>query len=304
MNNLSNLYPCLDSIKKNTGANIEILVVAYLFSEKNLQMLKNDYPWIHLVESNDYRGFSENNNLALSIAKGEYCLILNDDTLFEMPVIELLVNSFSNLPSNVAVVSPVTLNSDGSIQRNGKPRYDLFTRLLCFIHLISIYDKYSKYTNREGLYQTYNLSGACFMIRTAVFRKVGWFDERYFFCPEDIALSTKLNELGYSCYVNTSARVIHLGGKSSSSISYATKPTAEMGDKIFYCGDSLLKRFFFVSISLFFHFFKMLVWFFLFVLFRTKKSKNMCMAHYNTLITIPTNKAPKDIFVKFYQKNG
>ena len=34
MNNLKNLYPCLNSIIKHTSVSYEILVVAYLFSRK------------------------------------------------------------------------------------------------------------------------------------------------------------------------------------------------------------------------------------------------------------------------------
>ena len=46
MNNLKNLYPCLNSIIKHTSVSYEILVVAYLFSRKNLEKLKVDYPLI------------------------------------------------------------------------------------------------------------------------------------------------------------------------------------------------------------------------------------------------------------------
>lgn len=35
------------------------------------------------------------------------------------------------------------------------------------------------------------------MIKTDIFRQMGFFDEYYFFCPEDIALSTALNRRGY-----------------------------------------------------------------------------------------------------------
>ena len=88
MNNLKNLYPCLESIKKYTMVSYECFVVAYLFTKENLEKVKTDFPWVEFVESNEIRGFSENNNLALRQAKGKYCFVVNDDTEMKMPVID------------------------------------------------------------------------------------------------------------------------------------------------------------------------------------------------------------------------
>lgn len=46
MNNLKNLFPCLDSIKQQTTISYEVWVVAYLFSKENLTLLKEKYPWV------------------------------------------------------------------------------------------------------------------------------------------------------------------------------------------------------------------------------------------------------------------
>ena len=104
MNNLKNLYPCLDSIIKYTHVSYEILVTAFMFSHENMEKVKRDYPNVTFIESNKLRGFSENNNLALRQAKGKYCFIVNDDTFMKSPVIDSLVDSFKKLPDDVAIV--------------------------------------------------------------------------------------------------------------------------------------------------------------------------------------------------------
>ena len=81
MNNLKVLQPCLDSIRKYTLCSYELFVVAYLYNENNLKLLKEEYPWITIIESNEIRGFAENNNLALRKASGKYCFVVNDNTL-------------------------------------------------------------------------------------------------------------------------------------------------------------------------------------------------------------------------------
>ena len=72
MNNYEVLSRCLDSIRTHTSTSYEVFVVAYLFSPENLQHLRQNYPWAQIIESNEIRGFSANNNLALRKATGKY----------------------------------------------------------------------------------------------------------------------------------------------------------------------------------------------------------------------------------------
>lgn len=302
MNNLKNLYPCLNSIRKYTSVSYETLVVAYLFSKENLEKVRRDFPWVTFIESNEIRGFSENNNLALKRAKGEYCFVLNDDTYFDNPVIDKLLQTFNSLPKDVAILSPVTLNVDGSIQRNGKPQYNLFSFFLDNVKLIKYYDWFSKFTNKTGVYQTYNISGAAFMIRRDVFKNIGWFDEQYFFCPEDIALSTFLNERGSKCYVDASIRLTHNKGGTWSKIHSATMPSATKGSMIFYCKGSLLKKLIFLAIVYSFHSLYGVLWYIIYVMRITEKSRIMYHAHINTIQSIGTSLTPKQIFIRYYKR--
>lgn len=235
MNNLKNLYPCLDSIRKYTTVSYETLVVAYLFTKENLDKARRDYPWVTFIESNEIRGFSENNNLALKQARGRYCFVVNDDTEMKMPVIDRLVSAFQRCPDSAAIVSPCILNFKGEVSACGVPPQTIKRFLLTHCHL---WPKRMDgvYINQTGLFKTYNITGAAFLIKTNVFREMGWFDERYFFCPEDIALSTKLNEHGFTCHVDADTVIYHyegMSGKSLSMIQTATKPAATLGDIAF-----------------------------------------------------------------------
>ena len=112
MNRTDNLYPCLESIRKFNSVNCEILVVAYLFDRKKLAQAREDFPEVRFIDSRQTRGFSENNNLALRQARGRYCFILNDDTLFTCDALKSLVEDMEALPRDAAIVSPKLLNSD------------------------------------------------------------------------------------------------------------------------------------------------------------------------------------------------
>ena len=306
MNNLKNLYPCLNSIRKYTTVSYETFVVAYLFTPENLAKAKEEFPWVTFVESNEIRGFSENNNLALHQAKGKYCFVVNDDTEMKEPVVDKLVFSIQSLPENVAVISPVLRRWDGSIQYCGRPEINLKTWFLSTIHLWNE-RKTSRYVNQQGVFRSFNLVGAAFLIKTNVFEKMGWFDEKYFFCPEDVALSTKLNESGYYCYVDANVSIIHyegMSGKSLSKIQTATRPAARKGTLLFLARNS---NFLYVFLC----FYSFLITFVHLLIHATKafftKRPNaysiMTKGDFNILMTSFSSKSPKEIFTRYFKKN-
>ena len=288
MNNYEVLSRCLDSIRTHTSTSYEVFVVAYLFSPENLQHLRQNYPWAQIIESNEIRGFSANNNLALRKATGKYCFVLNDDTKIE---------------SDAAVVSPKLLFADHSLQYCGRPEINWKTYVLAQLGLWREKTVESPYTNRIGIFRTYNLVGAAFMIKTDIFRQMGFFDEYYFFCPEDIALSTALNRRGYFCYVNASVELIHYEGASSgeriSLIKAATMPAGEKGTIRFLAGSSVMA---YISLTCFSC---------TMALLRSLKYRMqsttpgdnasiMSTANRNVVSALLTKKTPKEIFVKYY----
>ena len=301
MNNLRNLYPCLESIRKHTiNVKYETLVVAYLFTKENLEKVKTDYPWVTFIESNEIRGFSENNNLALKQAKGKYCFVLNDDTYIVDNAIGKLLDRNSGLPSDVAILCPTTRRPDGSVQHCGVAKFNLFTYILWCAGLLKNYANHSKYVNKEGLFQTYNVHGACFLIRRKIFEKVNWFDERFFFCPEDIALSTKINKIGYRCFVDSNISIYHTGGGTWSKTIMATKPATVKGDYIFY-GTNVIKKVIFLVVSTLRYGGCMFYWLIKMIGGVTDHKKVMFTANRNAVFALYSNLSPKDLFIKFYK---
>ncbi len=274
MNRPDILFPCLDSIRTHTTVSYETLVVAYLFSQENLALLQERYPWVKVVQSTELRGFSENNNLALRQAKGRYCFIVNDDTLMHEPVIDRLVRDLESLPENAAAISPCICFGDGRIQTCGRTPWTPWRYAKHYLHWVdegrtegalgpTSEEKYfscgcsknhfssdiATPTHDHELLQTYTLNGACFLIKTAVFRKMGWFDERYFFTPEDIALGHALNDAGYSVWVHPQVCITHLAGGSVSAMEQAIKPARVRGSLVFY-GEPLWLKCFVWSVEL------------------------------------------------------
>jgi len=293
MNNLKNLIPCLDSIKKNTTVDYEVWVTAYLFSKDNLTLVKEKYPEVHLVESNELRGFAENNNLALRQVKSQYTLILNDDTEFKEPVLDELIASMEKTP-DAAIMSPRLVYRDGRLQFCGRDPWTAMTFIKSDISLFHHdYSKVTKYTNRKGIFQTYNVTGACFLIKQSVFRELGFFDERYFFCPEDIALSTLANKRGYKCYVDPSVTLYHFAGETRSKVKVATLPSQRKGSIIYFANGNKLRKFGLECYVAIFSFLK-------FIMYKMKNDSFEAKAQWNCVKSAFSSKSTKEIFKQYY----
>lgn len=301
MNNLNNLYPCLNSIKKYTKVSYECMVVAYLFSRENFEKVKNDFPWVKFIESNEIRGFSENNNLALCQAQGKYCFVLNDDTEMRMPVVDELVKNIEMLPEKVAILSPNIIFPDGTPQCCGRPKRTFVSFCLSQFHINIEDDK--KYTYKNGIFQTYNILGAAFLIKTSLFKQIGFFDETFFYCPEDIAVSTMINKIGYKCCVHSDIKIVHYGGGTTwSKIMDATEPAAMKGALAFYSDGNVIKNFI-IRLAVIFSSFLYFVFYFM------KKEKDnpiyykvKARAKWHNIQSMFNDKTAKQTFIKYFKR--
>lgn len=289
MNRPDLLFPCLDSLRAHTSLSFEVWVVAYRFSDQNLKELETRYPWVEVVPSLEIRGFSENNNLALKQVRGRYCFILNDDTLLNMPVIDRLVADLEKLPASAAAISPCIRFANGAIQTCGRTPWTARRYARHYLHLVNEAED----TPSSTVFQTYTLNGACFLIKTEVFREAGWFDERFFFTPEDIALGHKLNEMGYTVWADPSVSITHLAGGSVSAMEPAIKPARVRGSLIFY-GEPLWLRCFIWC----FEALRVVKYAFLPA---TERNRLMSRTARNVMRTAFSKASPKELFIRFSQ---
>ncbi len=305
MNNYGQLKDCLDSIKQYThDVSYEVLLVAYFFSEDNLDKLRSEYPWVKVIISNEIRGFSANNNLALRQAQGRYCFLLNDDTYMTMPVIDMLVKK-ADSDEKVAVLTPQILLPSGKIQYKGMTPIN-WKRWLSVLFKLrkDNEDPKGEWVRENGFFQTYNILGAAFLIKTDIFRMVGFLDERYFYGPEDRALSTLLNQKGYKCFVDSDIKLYHLGGGTAgakSKTACATRPANRKG-WVIYLDES----------NMFLHYFLCLMvwinsaiwatgWLIKWVM-GDKYAMISFKANINVCKTIFNNQGTTEVFKRFYKR--
>ena len=304
MNRPDNLYPCLDSIRSTTTVSYETLVVAYLYDPAGLAEARERYPWVTFIESNEIRGFSENNNLALKRASGRFCFVFNDDAEVRGDVIDRLVADFGRLPEDAAIVSPKLLNADGSLQLCGRPPYPARHYVMQQWHLFSepADSTSGQVPVFDNVYRTYNITGAAFLIRTDIFKKLGWFDERFFFTPEDIALGTLACRMDYGLYVDAGAEVVHKWRTTASKMMCATRPAAVRGS-LMHFSDFKSGKYMLLAIPVWLAEFSKRIKAGIIATIMPSMEHHMDLKVYRNITrSIFTRKSPKEIFTKYYRQ--
>lgn len=295
MNQLARLRTCMDSLfAQNTRIPFEVWVVAYRFSPENLAALRELYPQVLVVESTGTRGFAENNNLALRQAHGKYCFCLNDDTRMEMPAMEMLAEALERTP-DAAAVMPKLLDWNGGVQSCGDGELTPGYWFLREVGILRWGSGKSSGGERRGMFRVPSIGGTAFMIRTDVLRELGYFDERYFFTPEDAALSARANERGYRCYVDADAEIYHECHTTLKAHLLPVMVAAQRGLRIFFARESRWRDFRVSLLMAVRDFLKLVYW-----CFRRGESARLHRRLWRAMLATVFSHAPaKELFARY-----
>ncbi|MCX6726933.1 MAG: glycosyltransferase, partial [Candidatus Shapirobacteria bacterium] len=106
----------LDKGLKNTP--FEIIIVDNASTDNSISLIKSLHKTIILIENKVNLGFSKANNQAIKIAKGNYLLFLNSDTIILHSAISQSLDWLSSHPESAGCTAQL-LNKDDSIQASG-----------------------------------------------------------------------------------------------------------------------------------------------------------------------------------------
>lgn len=195
-----------DIVKRgiNSTLNTNLITRIYIIDNSPTDKIRGlcDNPKINYIFNNANIGYSRGHNIAIRKAmeqKSRYHLVLNPDIYFEKGTIEKLYDFMENNP-DIGLVMPKILYPDGSIQYLCKllpTPMDLIQRR--FLPASKYLDKRNflyelRFTGYDKMMDVPYLSGCFMFIRTAVLRRVGLFDERFFMYMEDVDLSRRIHK--------------------------------------------------------------------------------------------------------------
>ena len=208
---------CIKSVRATCGGAMPQVVVVDGGSFDGCgEMLAADFPEVEFVQSPENIGFGRSNNLGFEAVTGEAVLLLNPDTELRPGAVAALVDALERQPQ-AGLIGARLLNTDGSLQlssvqhlptpwRNAVTDCDWVRR---------------RWWRREGPRENGEpveveaVSGACMLLRSAVFRSLGGFDPRYFMYAEDMDLCFRVRKMGLKVYHQPKSVIVHHGGGSS-----------------------------------------------------------------------------------------
>lgn len=222
------LFDCLKSLQialKNLKS--EVILIDNSSSARLIDQVHKLFPWVNVLRREANGGFGENNNMGMKIAKGQYVLLLNDDTkVIDKNMFKEMIDWMDKHPkvglSTCALVNPNLKSYQGS---GGYfptlPRVFFWMTFLDDLpgvdNLIKPFHPFhgsSFYTNENYFKEIHKqdwITGAFFLMRKEAMDNVGLFDEDFFLYMEEVELSLRFAKKGWEAWYLPQWKIVHYG---------------------------------------------------------------------------------------------
>jgi len=202
-NGAHHLPTCLESLRRQIHPRVEVIVADNGSTDGSLELLARDYPEVHVLALGENRGFAGACNAGMQIARGEFVVLLNNDTEADSRWLEEIVAAFEHHPEAGIVASKMLLFD----QRDTFHTAGDFYRVDGIPGNRGVWQKdVGQYDREENVFSACGGSAA---YRKAVLEQVGLLDEDFFFSCEDLDLAWRAQLAGWRCIYAPRAVVYH-----------------------------------------------------------------------------------------------
>jgi GT2 family glycosyltransferase len=198
---------------RNSLTPTEVLIVDNRSGDGSVSMLRDAFPDVRVIESDDNLGFSGGCNLGIRAALdagARFVLLMNSDAILAPDALERLLMAMAEQPS-LGIVAPVLLSREEPdhvasagiffSERTGRMRHRAAGR-----RFVAVGAAPAQVVDA--------VSGCVMLVRREVFEKVGLLDEAYFFSFEDIDFCLRARDAGFETACVHDARAYHEGGRT------------------------------------------------------------------------------------------
>lgn len=214
---------CLFSVAKALkNIDGEIIVIDNHSTDGSFDFFKNRFPKVTFIWNQTNTGFAIANNQALKIAKGDFILFLNPDTIVPEDCFQKCL-SFIQKKSNQIALGIKMIDGSGQFLKESKRSFPTpvvsFYKLSGLSKLFPRSKTFSKYDlgnlNENENHRVDVLAGAFMLVPKKILDITGAFDEAFFMYGEDIDLSYRIQKAGFENYYFAESTIIHFKGEST-----------------------------------------------------------------------------------------
>jgi len=222
-NDLKVIGDCLRSIYATThSTDLEVIVSDNGSTDGSIEFIGQNFPQVRVIRNGKNLRFAKANNVGIRESRGEYVLILNSDTIIHEGTLDQIV-TFADKHPEAGGFGCRVLNADGSYQACVRPFPSIRSEWIAALHLgplayISDWFQPGTYVGWKGNTQRSVgwLAGCFILFRADLLKRLGGFDEQFFYYHEDMDLCRRVWEAGYSILYTPDVTITHLGGQSTS----------------------------------------------------------------------------------------
>jgi GT2 family glycosyltransferase len=230
------LARCLESIRRSPlclagpdgtcqgeGLRTQVIVVDSASADYSVALVRERFPWVHLVECSENIGFVRGSNLGLQSATGRLVMLLNPDTEALDDALPRLAAALEADPA-IGVAGPQTLNPDGSHQSTRRRFPTLLTGMFESTWLEKwaprrLIERYRVLDQSDdGVYPVDWVQGSALLARRVVWKQIGGLDERYVMYAEEMDWCKRAKAAGWGVLYVGEAKIIHYGGQSTAQV--------------------------------------------------------------------------------------
>ncbi len=205
------LKPCLRSLWDVRYRPKEIIFVDNASTDGSAAWVRRHYRKVRIIENDRNLGFTGGHNAGIRIARGQFVLLVNVDTVADRSFLEPLVKRLK-ADESIGVVQPKVVM---------EPERRLIDSVGSFFLPTGILYHYGR--EKDERLPQYNVSfdifsakGVCMLVRREVIDRVGLFDPEYFAYFEETDFCMRVWLAGWRVCYEPASRIYHAGGRASS----------------------------------------------------------------------------------------
>ena len=201
------VYKSISELCVHSRHNINKLILCYTGDNseefKKLYKMLNDIPVNSVLDIGEYNFAKLNNEMVKRHVTSENILFMNDDVILSSDAVTPCLKILENKDFGAVGIKLVYPN--GTIQHAG-----IFWNCNNLGICQGVGHLHFKEKNRDlPACIVLGVTGAFLMLRTADFKKIGGFDERFKYCFEDVVLCKRIRDLGMQIVCNNAVEAIH-----------------------------------------------------------------------------------------------
>ena len=216
-----------DTLRKNmerlfslsTKERFEVIVIDNGSSDKTAEMIRTNFPQVHIIQNDENRGFAFACNQGLRAARGEVMILFNPDMLMGEDVIDRAYKTLKERV-DIGVLGVRLLREDGTIVESVRRDPRLWDQLAILLKLPHLFPSVvSGYLMKDFDYGTSQevpqVRGSFFAFRRDVMDVVGLLDaDRFFVWFEEVDFCRRVREAGYKIWYRADISCTDLVGQA------------------------------------------------------------------------------------------